>query len=131
MTSEVTEEFEDLTRVMARQFTGATVGLYLDQDDDVIGQKGDHLQNDSTVDDISTEPDADDYERLVLKNGENPTFSVDNFVGSVDHMFFVDDDGELLGAVPFERSVFVNSDMTEVTPLIWEDDADAGEGGDA
>jgi len=125
----VVHETDDgtLNRAMAQQFVGETCGLFLQHDAD--DHDGDGITADSTVDAITTEPDpaATGYERLVLKNNENPTFNVQGFDGAVDAVFFVDDDGDLLSAFPLGIPVHVgrHDDLTEVTPQIFpENDAE-------
>ena len=124
MGREVTETAEGLSAVLARQFVGATCGLF--QQNDTPDRDGDHITKDATTADITTEPDAPGYERLVLKNGENPTFDVDGFVGTVDHLFFVDaESGDLLAAFPLlddGDAVVVHDHMSDVTPNVWGDD---------
>lgn len=108
-----------LNRTMAQQFVGETCGLFLQRD--VDGFDGDGITGDSTVDDITTEPtSARGYERLVLKNNENPTFDVGGYDGAVDAVFFADD-GDLLAAFPLGIPVrlVADDDMTEVTPQIF------------
>lgn len=122
MGREVHEVAEGLSAVFARQFVGETCGLFR-QNDHPDGD-GDGITADGTVGDITTEPDADGYERLVLKNGENPTFDVDGYVGTLDHLFFVNDDGDLLAAFPLldgDEAVVVHDHMGELTPDVWGD----------
>jgi len=110
-------------RAMAQQFVGETCGLFLQHD--AGDHDGDGITDDSTVDDITTEPTNPGYERLVLKNDMNPTFDVDGYDGAVDAVFFVDDDGDLLTAFPLGIPVRLgdHDDLTEVTPQIFLEDA--------
>lgn len=118
----VFERLDGLNEEIAQQFVGETVGLFLQRDYDGFDADGDSITSDSTTDDITTEPICQDYGRVVLKNGMNPTFDVRDCDGYVDAVFFVDDDGELLGASPLSIPIDMGVDnLAEVTPTIFPD----------
>jgi len=121
----VVEETADMGNALLAQFVGETLGLFRNFSHG-DGYEGDHLPvgGDATMDDITTEPDADGYNRIPLQKSVQPTFGVDGYVGVLDHLFIVNDDGELLAALPLDEPIAPHDHQTEVTLDVWGDDSE-------